>query len=94
MGVDAVRVEADSSDEASKVAVMAEASVAATMIRPYPTIISMELTFGTIPENLALGTGTTLATTAGHTSPEFAVDAAEDKVLIVASETMATTQGG
>ena len=94
MDVDAVRVEADSSEEAVEVAVMDEAAVAATMIRPYPTIISMELTFGTIPDNLALGAGTTSAATAGHTSPEFAVDAAEDKVIIVAAETPAITRGG
>ena len=75
-------------------AVIAEAAVAATMIRPYPTILSMELTFGTIPENLALGTETTLATTAGHTSPEFTVDAEEDEVLIVAAETPEITRGG
>ena len=72
-------------------AVIAEAAVAATMIRPYPTILSMELTLGTIPENLALGTETTFATTAGHTSPGFAVDAAEDEVLILAAETPAIT---
>ena len=64
MGVDAVGVEADSREEAAEMAVMDEASVAATMIRPYPTILSMEFTFGTIPDNLALGTGTTLATMA------------------------------
>ena len=69
MGVDAVGVEADSRKEAAEVAVMAEAAVEATMIQPYPTILSMELTFGTIPDNLALGTGTTLDTTAWHTSP-------------------------
>ena len=65
--MDAVGIEAYSSKEAAKVAVMAEADVSATMIQPYPTILSMELTFRTIPKNLALGTGTTLATTAGHT---------------------------
>ena len=92
--MDAVGVEADSSKEASKVAVMAEAAVAATMIRPYPTILSMELIFGTIPENLALWNGTTLATTAGHISPEFSVDAAEDEVLILAAETPVITRGG
>ena len=54
----------------------------------------MELTFGTIPYNLALGTGTTLATMSGHTSPEFAVDASEDELLIVAAETPAITRGG
>ena len=47
MGVDAVGVEADSSENADEVAVMAEAAVAATMIRLSPTILSMELTFGT-----------------------------------------------
>ena len=96
MGVDAVGVEADSSEEAAEVAevaVMAEAAVTATMIRPSPTILSMELTFGTIPEILALGTGATLATTAGHTPPGFGVDAAEDEVLIVAAETPAITHG-
>ena len=82
MGVDAVRVEADSSEEAVEVAVMAKAAVAATMIRPYPTILSMELTFGTIPKNLEMGTGTTLDTTAWHMSPEFAVDAVVASGLI------------
>ena len=92
--MDAFGVEKYSREEAAEVAMMAEASVAATMIWPYPTILPMELTFRTIPKNLALGTGTTLSATAGHTSPEFAVDAAEDKVLIVAAETPAITQGG
>ena len=91
--MDAVGVEADSSKEAAEVAVMDEAAVAATMIRPYPTILSMEFTFGTIPKNLAPGTGTTLATTAGHTSPEISVNTAEDEVLIVAAETPAIIQG-
>ena len=93
MGVDAVGVEIDSSEEAAEVAVMAEAAVAATMIRPSPTILSMDLTFGTIPEILSLGTGTTLATTSGHTSPGSAVDAAEDEVLIGAAETPEITHG-
>ena len=69
MGVEAVGVEADSSEEAAEVAVMAKAAVAATMIRWYPTILSIELKFGNIQKNLALGTGKTLATMAGHTSP-------------------------
>ena len=94
MGVDAFGVEKYSREEAAEVAMMAEAAVAATMIRPYPTILSMELTFGTIPKNLEMGTGTTLDTTAWHMSPEFAVDAAEDEVLIVAAETPAITRGG
>ena len=47
--MDAVGVDADSSKKAAEVAVMDEAAVAATMIWPYPTIISMELTFRTIP---------------------------------------------
>ena len=47
--MDAVRVEADSREKASDVAVMAEAAVVATMIRPYPTILSMELNFRNIP---------------------------------------------
>ena len=94
MGVDAVGVEEYSSKEATEVAVTSKAAVAATMIRPYPIIPSMELTFGTIPDNLALGTGTTLAMTEGHTSPELAVDAADKEVLIVATETPETTRGG
>ena len=94
MGVDVVEVKSDSSEEAAELAVMSEAAVVAAMIRTYPTILSMELTFGIIPKNLVLGTRTTLDTTAGHTSPEFAVDAEEDEVLIVAAETPEITRGG
>ena len=94
MGVNAVGFEEDFSEEAAKVAVMTKAAVAATMIQMNPIILSMELTFGTIPDNLALGTGTTLAMTEGHTSPELAVDAADKEVLIVATETPETTRGG
>ena len=67
--MDTVGIEAYSSEEAAKVAVMTKAAVAATMIQMNPIILSMELTFRTIPENLELGTRTTLATTAWHTSP-------------------------
>ena len=89
--MDAVGVEANSSEEADEMAVMVKAAVAATMIRPSPKILSMELTFRAIHDILALGTRTTLATTAGHTSSGFAVDASEDKLLIMVTETPAIT---